>query len=160
MLTSSFLTIRQIERAREAWLNIDGRIETTDKGDLTRTYTNMLACINGITEPVAKAIVARYPTFRQLYQAFRTSSAPKTALKGIAVRSKRIYTCVWIYADTCLVDVAGSDRLAKKPMGQLRTEKSVRHKARESGFSSTTNDLGSNSLATCLVFVHNSVLVA
>jgi hypothetical protein len=79
---------RRIERAREAYLNIDGRIESSDRGNLTKTYINQLACINGITEPMATAIVSFYPTWRRLLDAYKQCGSTKEKqlmLEGVPV---------------------------------------------------------------------------
>lgn len=70
------------------YLNIDGKIESSDRGDLHKTYVNQLACINGVTEPMARAIAARFPTWRRLLQAFRESPDPKQTLAGISVLNR------------------------------------------------------------------------
>lgn len=62
---------RLIERAREALLNIDGKIESSKRGHLPTTYTNMLACINGVTEATAIAISRAFPTWAQLLNGYK-----------------------------------------------------------------------------------------
>lgn len=82
------LPYRRIERAREAYLNIDGRIESSDRGNLSKTYINQLACINGITEPMAVSIAAHYPTWRKLLNAYKQCASIKEKqlmLQGVPV---------------------------------------------------------------------------
>lgn len=79
---------RQIERMRELYLNIDGKIESSDRGDYHKTYVNMLACINGVTEPIARALAETYPTWQQLLQAQANAPVPKHALQGIGILNK------------------------------------------------------------------------
>jgi len=82
-------TGRRLERDREAFLNIDGRIESNERGNFTKTYTNQLACMRGVTEPAARAIVAEYPTWNQLFRAYeecRTVADKKLMLQHISVR--------------------------------------------------------------------------
>jgi hypothetical protein len=71
------------------YLNIDGRIESTDRGDLHKTYVNQLACITGVTEASARAIASTYPTWRRLHQAYREAAVPKYALERIAILNRK-----------------------------------------------------------------------
>lgn len=77
-----------LERVREMYLNIDGKIESSDRGDLHKTYVNQLACIHGVTEPMARAIAARFPTWKRLREAFGDAPDPKQTLAGISVLNR------------------------------------------------------------------------
>lgn len=70
------------------YLNIDGRIESSDRGDPHKTYVNQLACINGVTEPIARAIAARFPTWKRLRDAFKQAPDPKQTLAGISILNR------------------------------------------------------------------------
>lgn len=77
-----------LERVREMYLNIDGKIESSDRGDLHKTYVNQLTCIYGVTEPAARAIAAKFPTWKQLRNAFKEAPDPRQTLSGIAVLNR------------------------------------------------------------------------
>ena len=79
---------RMLERVREMYLNIDGKIESSERGDLHLTYVNQLACIHGVTEPAAKAIAAKFPTWKRLREAFKQAPDPRQTLAGIAILNR------------------------------------------------------------------------
>jgi hypothetical protein len=75
MLTTSISPLplpprRLLDRAREALLQIDGKLQSSGSGNLKTTYVNQLSCINSVTEHMAVGIAAVYPTWRTLLNAY------------------------------------------------------------------------------------------
>ena len=86
---------RLIERAREASLNIDGKVKSSEGGSYAKTYINQLACITGVTDATARAIAQEYPTWRLLLDAYKrcvSEHDKKVLLDGIAVC---LQICSW-----------------------------------------------------------------
>ena len=80
---------RLLERAREALLQIDGKLQGSNGGNLKTTYVNQLSCINSVTEHMAAGIAAVYPTWRTLLDAYNACASVREKelmLQDIPVR--------------------------------------------------------------------------
>lgn len=95
--------------------------------DLQDTYIKLLASLPKVTEPVAKGIVAEYPTLRELYEAWEACEGERERremLVGIGVR--RLVPSPSLALRALTQPLAHSSRRAATSMGRRRTAPSAR----------------------------------